>query len=299
MAEKDIAGKSLEWFNEVFADIVNVWLTIEGVEDMRVRPEDLTDVRARTAYKVGGKLRERERDVPKLWTAPEGKTVICLLGLENQAAIDTYMALRVLGYDGGDYALQLRPKVENNRRRRKKPHLVLTLVLYFGTKRRWPRRRSVLDRLNAPEALRPFCSDTPLNVLELAWLTEEQEKLFKSDFKHIVHYLRQERMAQKFDVLPDKVQHVMELLDLLYALTKDSDFKESINRAQIMEKRGETVNMRSLFGEARDEGRAEGRQDIRNILIAGGMKPKELQERLIAGGMAPVEAANFAGLPVT
>lgn len=86
---------------------------------------------------------------------------------------------------------------------------------------------------------------------------------------------------------------------VLYNKGKDAELKRAIQQAQIMEKRGETVNMRSLFGEARDEGRAEGRQDIRNILIAGGMKPKELQERLIAGGMAPVEAANFAGLPVT
>ena len=85
MGEKDIAGKSLEWFNEVFADIVNAWLTLNGIKDLHVRPEDLTDVKARTAYKAGSELREQERDVPKLWTTTQGKTLICLLGLENQS----------------------------------------------------------------------------------------------------------------------------------------------------------------------------------------------------------------------
>ena len=320
MGEKDITGRSLEWFNEVFADIVNVWLTINGVKGLRVKPEELTDVKARSAYKVGDEIREQERDVPKLWTTTRGKTLICLVGLENQTGIDTWMALRVLGYDGGDYALQLRPRVENGKRRRKKPHLVMTLVLYFGTKRRWPHRRSALDRLNAPEELRSFCSDTPLNVFELAWLTEEQEKLFTSDFRHVVHYLRQERLEQKFDMLPDEVQHAEELLDLLFALTKDHRFKTAIVKAREIAKRGGAITLRSFLEEAENRGRNEGfnagrsegfnagrsegfnagrseeRRDIRNILIAGGMNPQELQARLIAGGMSAQAAANFAGL---
>ena len=45
-------------------------------------------------------------------------------------------------------------------------------------------------------------------------------------------------------------------------------------------------------------GRSEERRDIRDILIASGMKPKELQDRLIAGGMPPQKAASFAGLTV-
>ena len=156
-----------------------------------IRWEELQDARARTAYKSGGEVREQERDVAKLWTTKRGKALICLVGLENQTAIDTYMALRVLGYDGGDYRLQLTPVVENGRSRKKKPHPVLTLVLYFGTKRRWPKRRSVLDRLNVPRELRRFFSASPLNVFELAFLTEEQETFFKSDFRYVVHLLRQ------------------------------------------------------------------------------------------------------------
>ena len=310
MAEKDIAGRSLEWFNEVFADIVNAWLSINNVEGLCVRPEELTDAKSRSTYKAGDGLREQERDVPKLWTTTRGKALICLLGLENQTAIDTYMSLRVLGYDGGDYTLQLRPRVENGKRRRKKPHLVMTLVLYFGTKRRWPKRRSVLERLSAPEELRPFCSDTPLNVFELAWLTEEQEKLFTSDFKHVVHYLRQERLGQKFEMLPDELQHATEVLDLLFALTKDVRFKAAIAQAQKTAKEGGTVTLRSFLEEAENRGIERGRSEGFNAGRSEGFNAgrsegfnagrseerKVIMNRLIAGGMAPQEAARYTGV---
>ncbi len=265
-----------------------------------MKPEELTDAKARTAYKADGELREQERDVPKLWTTTQGKTLICLLGLENQTAIDTYMALRVLGYDGGDYTLQLRPRVENGKRRRKKPHLVMTLVLYFGTKRHWPRRRSVLDRLSTPEELRSFCSNTPLNVFELAWLTEEQEKLFTSDFKHVVHYLRQERMGEKFDTLSDELQHATELLDLLFALTKDFRFKAAIAQAQKISKKGGKITLRSFLEEAENRGRSEGFTAGRSEGFTAGRSEERrvIMNRLIEGGMAPQEAARYTGLTV-
>ena len=262
MGDKDITERSLEWFNDVFSDIVNAWFAVNGVKGFTVMPDDLQDALTRTAYKSGGELRDIERDVAKLWTSRRGKALICLLGLENQTAIDTYMALRVFGYEGGDYRLQLLPVTEEDgRSRKKKPHLVLTLVLYFGTKRRWPKRRSVLDRLNAPEELRRFFSDTPLNVFELAFLTEEQEAYFKSDFRYVVHLLRQERLGEKLDMPPGEIKHAVELMELFFSLTGDLKFRDAIKKAQDMEKRGEPLNMRSFLTEAMNDGIAIGRNE--------------------------------------
>ena len=42
-----------------------------------------------------------------------GSAVICLLGLENQMAIDPDMPLHLFGYEGGDYRLQLTRKGQN------------------------------------------------------------------------------------------------------------------------------------------------------------------------------------------
>ena len=59
MAEKDIAEKILEAYNEVFADIVNV-LLFHGKEV--IKPDELVEQAPRAAYKADGILREIERD---------------------------------------------------------------------------------------------------------------------------------------------------------------------------------------------------------------------------------------------
>ena len=64
MADKDITEKTLEAYNDVFADIVNV-LLFHG--DQKIREEELTDESARSIYKADGKLHEQERDVAKYW----------------------------------------------------------------------------------------------------------------------------------------------------------------------------------------------------------------------------------------
>ena len=335
MGDKDITERSLEWFNDVFSDIVNAWFAVNGVEGFTVMPKELSDALARTAYKSGGEVREQERDVAKLWTTRRGKALICLLGFENQTKIDTYMSLRVLGYDGGDYRLQLAPVTENGKSKKKKPHFVFTVVLYFGTKRRWPKRRSVLDRLNVPDELRRFGSDTPLNVFELAYLTEEQEAYFKSDFRYVVHLLRQERLGEKFDMPPGEVSHAVELMELFFSLTGDVKFRDAIKKAQDMEKRGEPLNMRSFLTEAMNDGiaigeaRAKGNMrsflteamndgiaigrnegisigeargisigEARGISIGEERAKRSIMERLIAGGISPQQAAAFTGMNV-
>ena len=67
--------------------------------------------------------------------------------------------------------------------------IIITIVLYFGTEERWTNNKTLYERLNVPDDLKQIVNDCRINVFELAWLTEEQEALFKSDFKHVVHYL--------------------------------------------------------------------------------------------------------------
>ena len=103
MGEKDIAEKTLEAYNEVFADIVNV-LLFHG--EQIIRPEDLVDQTPRAMYKADDKIREVERDVAKRWV--KNNIRIACIGLENQTKADPYISLRVMGYDGVEYRNQLR-----------------------------------------------------------------------------------------------------------------------------------------------------------------------------------------------
>ena len=58
MGDKDITERSLEWFNDVFSDIVNAWFAVNSVKGFTVMPEDLSDALTRTAYKSGGEVRD-------------------------------------------------------------------------------------------------------------------------------------------------------------------------------------------------------------------------------------------------
>lgn len=80
MAEKDKIQKTLEVYNDVFADIVNVLL----FNGRRVVDEnDLTDAQTFSYYKMDeNQVHGQERDVAKIWN--NGEIRISFIGLENQ-----------------------------------------------------------------------------------------------------------------------------------------------------------------------------------------------------------------------
>ena len=83
MGEADITEKSLESYDDVFSDIINV-LLFDGRQ--LVREEELSDAAPLSAYKDSdGRMHEQERDVAKYWR--NGSIRICLYGLENGIAM--------------------------------------------------------------------------------------------------------------------------------------------------------------------------------------------------------------------
>ncbi len=64
MAQKDIAEKKLEEYDDVFADIINA-LVFGGRQ--AVLPGDLADAAPYSQYKADGQLHAQERDVAKYW----------------------------------------------------------------------------------------------------------------------------------------------------------------------------------------------------------------------------------------
>lgn len=312
MGEKDISEKSLEWLPDVFADIVNSYFIINGINRI-VKPDELMDTKGRTVYVSSGDLRDQERDVVKLWTSLD--TVICLMGFENQTDVDYDMAFRVFGYEGGDYRYQLTQMGAH--------YPVITIVLYFGTNERWPKKRTIYDKLKVPDDLKPLVNDCHVNVFEIAWLSDDEEELFKSDFKHVVHYLRQIRMGKERDMLSDPLDHAPELLTLLKALSKDDRYDDLIRQAKIKQKEGEIMTFPSLFEDAfpniikekveekipnllkEAEKRAEERGIASGIAIGTAQTEARVQEerqiirdRLIASGISSQEAAVLTGLSV-
>ncbi len=223
MAEKDMTEKTLEAYNDVFADILNV-LLFNGKSI--VAEDDLSEATPRSLYKADGALHEQERDVAKYWK--NGTVRIALYGFENQTVSDADMPLRLFGYDGAAYRAQL---LTDNESLEKNGHTtprypVITLVLYFGYKKHWDKPLTLLGCLNVPEELKPFINDYRMNLYEIAYLTDEQVNSFQSDFRIVADYFVQMQRKQDY-VAPDAtIQHVHEFLQLMAAMTGDHRYEE-------------------------------------------------------------------------
>lgn len=280
MGVKDITEKYLESYNDVFLDIVNVYFAINGIKDLRIeRPEDLKDAQTRTVYKSVGEIREQERDVTKLWVT-EG-AVISLIGLENQSVIERTMPLRIFGYEGADYRYQLTQKD-------RKLNPVFTIVVYFGTSERWPKSRTLFELLKVPDSLKMLLNDCHVNVLELAWLTDEQIELFKSDFKFVARQVRSERTGEEFIPSDERVTHPDALLKLMGALTGDKRFTEAVNNLADFYEGGFTMKsfLDSFLEKAEAKGIAIGEERVRQSIF----------QSLLSEGMPREQAIKIVGL---
>jgi hypothetical protein len=147
MAEKDMAEKMLEDYNDVFADIMNV-LVFHG--ERRVTPSSLHKTDVRSMYKADdSKLHEQERDIAKLWR--DGSIHLAICGIENQTKSERLMPVRVFGYEGASYRSQLLKK-------KRKIIPVITIVLYFG-KDHWKKPRTLKELMKIPEGLEEYVND--------------------------------------------------------------------------------------------------------------------------------------------
>ena len=88
MGDKDLTEKTLEAYDDVFADIINV-LLFNGKR--LVCEKDLSPGTAQSIYKADNKLHSQERDVAKYWK--KGLIRLALFGMENQTDTDTDMPL--------------------------------------------------------------------------------------------------------------------------------------------------------------------------------------------------------------
>ena len=292
MKDKDIAEKILEDYPDVFADIVNGFL-FNG--ETVVKPEELEDMQLRSAYRAELKLHDMERDVAKRWKK-NGIRIACV-GFENQTAPDSRMVLRVLGYDGAEYRAQCLKENLGNR-----PYAVVTMVLYFGYERRWTEAKSLYEAVSVPEELKPFVTDTKLNVFEVAWLEEEQVAKFKSDFRIVADYFVQKRKTGTYKGSKDTIRHVYEVLQLLSVMERDDHFEQAYHEKTV---KGGKRNMASIFeeyikkgeergvkiGEKRGEkrGRLEGEKN-KALAIAKALKKK--------GTLPDSEIAEVTNLPL-
>ena len=216
VAEKDIAEKTLEGYNDVFADIANV-LLFNGRR--LINPDDLEDRTPNSSYKVDGKIHGQERDVAKAWR--NGTIRLACIGTENQTRVDKQMPLRIIGYDGAEYRSQYDSKEPK--------YPVVTFVLYFGTNPKWNDEISLRDCLEIPEELKEYVNDYKVKIFSVAYLPKEKVEQFTSDFRIVADYFVQQRLTNDYVPNPQTIDHVKETLELLSVMGDDHRFIEAYN----------------------------------------------------------------------
>ena len=261
MGEKDMSEKILEDYNDVFSDIVNV-LLFHGQE--LIEPSALESISVHSQYKgEDAKLHEQERDVAKKWK--RYNVQLAIIGIENQTAVEKKMPFRLIGYDGASYKSQLQANAASIAP-------VVTIVLYFGEKH-WCKERNIKSLMNIPKELDPYVNDYKMEVFEIAWLTDEQLEMFKSDFKVVARFFVNKRRNPDYVADdPTEIQHVDEVLKLLSVMTGDRDYENVIcdeMKGQVksmcdVAERLKNIGRQEGFQAGRSEGRSEGRLEGRS-----------------------------------
>lgn len=280
MGEKDISQKILADYDDVFADIMNVFL-FHG--EHVVSSDDLETTKDKSQYMADGKIHEQERDVSKY--LKRDHITVLMVGLEHQTKAEKFMPIRQIGYDGQSYRTQLLKKNVN------RIYPVITLILYFGLKH-WPYSHHLKDLMDVPEKYQSFVSDYEMkNLFEVAFLEPEQVKYFHSDFKYVADYFVQMRLTNDYHPDPDIIEHVDATLKLMSVLTGDRRFEDVIPE---LPRKGD-VTMCAVLDKIEDKGRTEGRAEGR--AEGSNNRAREIAIRMIRSGkLSDAEIAEYAGM---
>lgn len=209
---KDRAGKYLEAYPDVFADIVNVLLFGEQA----IAPENLLDGPTEAVYKAenGEELLEQRRDISK-YVVKNGERRL-LIGLENQSEPDKDIVFRLMGYDYTSYRSQIQSG--------KKRYPVISVVMYFGEKP-WCGPFSIRERLRSASEYETELIDYRIHLIDVPGLPKEARNQFTSDFRVVADFFANRK---RMDYVPDDrvLAHAEAVLHLLRVFTGDKRYEE-------------------------------------------------------------------------
>lgn len=243
MGQKDLTEKNLEFYPDVFADIVNALLYKgEGV----VQEKELQAAPTETLYTGKKRLRNQFHDVSK-YEMKCGEIRVQYT-LENETSAKRKMVLRKAGYEGAVYREQYDGK---------EIFPFVSLVLFWG-KRHWSAPKSLAQlwkKDTRDERWREYVDDISLHVYEMANLPEVIRQRFKSDMRIVVDYL-----AEGKNYVPSKqrIEHVEALLLMLKELTQDERYEEIISSLREEERETGGMSMCELLDKYENRGLERG-----------------------------------------
>ena len=272
MGQKDLESKP-----EVFADIVNT-LVFNG--EQVILPGNLKPAPTVTLYESTYEtLRNQYNDVSKYEMT--GQEIGIQYVLENESKRNSRLILRKAGYEGAIY----RSEYDN-----KHVYPVVVLVLYWG-KKKWKPKADLYSffedgRIAAP--VRDFVDNIELHIFSMAHLPKEIRKRFKSDMRIIVDYLAE---GADYEPTSQKIKYVVPVMRLLYALTGEKEFINSIAELARKQEKGE-VTMCEVVDKFVARGIQQGIQQVIKALIETSIEFGSTKEETIERIVKKMQISN-------
>lgn len=274
MVNKDISGKNLEQYTDVFSDIVNALLYYGRKV---VREENLYSAPTETFYRTNDGWHQQFQDT--CMYEYHNEKVYIQYTIENQAEEDGRMILRKAGYEGAVYRGQYEGREHFG---------VVTIVLNWG-KRAWSSTADLHEFLSDkdyPDGIKRYIDNQVLHVFNMYHLSSETRGRFESDMRIVVDYLAEQ---EKYEPTVQEIKHPEALLFMLESLTGDKRFSKILERMEDEEKGKEGITMCELLDRYWNDGVSKGMeqgmiqglsQAVLKVLICRGTVPDRLEERI-------------------
>lgn len=115
------------------------------------------------------------------------------------------------------------------------------------------------EMVDIPPGMENYVNDYKIHIIEVAYLTEEQVKLFRSDFRIIADYFVQKRKNKKYIPSRRTIRHVDAVLKFMSVMTGDERFSE----VQKAKKTGGNQTMCVILDQIENRGIEKGKELMR------------------------------------
>lgn len=243
MGQKDLSEKNLQYYPDVFADILNALLY--GGKPM-IAAEELQPAPTETLYySQKGRLRNQFHDVSK-FVSRQGN-ILAQYTLENETQASQKMIFRRIGYEGAVYREQLDRKTD---------YPFIGLVLYWG-KKKWTQPRSIAEYFSSraiPLEIWKYINNFRLQIFQMSKLPKEVRGRFTSDMRIVVDFLAE---GKDYKPTEQRIVHVEAFLLLMKNLTGDDRYEALISKLTEEEK-GVEVKVCEVLDSFIDRGIQQG-----------------------------------------
>ncbi len=150
-----------------------------------------------------------------------------------------------------------------------------------------------MESLDIPDELKSFVNDYKMNLVEVAWQSDEQVDSYRSDFKIVADYFVQKRKKHgRYTPSNEVIRHVDAVLKLMSALTGDDRFEKIVTERRKGERK--VKNMCEVLDRAERKGRKEGKFELLVDLLKE--KTISFSKAVEKSGLSEKEFIKLTGL---